>query len=215
MKISKETKIIALAIIILSFIIGFYFYPTMPCRMASHWNIKGEVDGYMSRFWGLFLMPIISVFLVLLFVLIPKIDPMKANIEKIKKHYENFIVLLLLFLFYLYILTIFWNIGLRFAMVRFLVPAFATLFYYCGVLIEKAKRNWFIGIRTPWTMSSEAVWNKTHRIGGRLFKLVAIFSLLGLYFQDCAFFFMLFPLLSVVIYTTIYSYFEYRKEIKS
>lgn len=184
----------------------------MPAKMASHWNIRGEVDGYMSKFWGLFLMPLISVGMFLLFVLIPKIDPLKANIEKFRKYFDGFIVLVMIFLFYIYLLTIFWNIGLRFNMGQLMIPAMAILFYYCGILIENAKRNWSIGIRTPWTLSNEKVWDKTHQLGGKLFKIVGIVAFLGIIFPNYAFFLILFPVIAVSIYTVIYSYFKYRKE---
>ncbi|MDP2741185.1 MAG: DUF1648 domain-containing protein, partial [bacterium] len=78
----NTTKIIILIIIAASFLISFYLYPAAPDKMASHWNIAGEVDGYMSKFWGLFLMPIISLVMFLLFTIIPKIDPMKENVQK-------------------------------------------------------------------------------------------------------------------------------------
>ncbi|MCD6528067.1 SdpI family protein [bacterium] len=103
-------------------------------------------------------------------MIIPKIDPLKKNLEKFRNYFERFFILLFLFLFYLYLLTIFWNLGLRFYIGQAMIPALAILFYYCGVLLEKAKRNWFIGIRTPWTLSSDEVWDKTHQLGGRLFN---------------------------------------------
>jgi uncharacterized membrane protein len=93
-----------------------------------------------------------------------------------------------------------------------MIPALGILFYYCGILIENTKRNWFIGIKTPWTLSSEVVWNKTHKIGGKLFKVVGIIAFLGIIFPNYAFFLILFPVIAVSIYTVIYSYFEYRKE---
>ena len=176
----RKSEIISLVIVIISLIIGIYFYPLMPEKVASHWNAKGEVDGYMSKFGGLFLMPVISLVLLLLFIIIPKIDPLKHNIEKFRKYFDGFIVLMMLFLFYLYILTILWNIGVRFNFVHLLVPIFSIFFYYCGILIQKAQRNWFIGIRTPWTLSNEQVWNKTHKIGGILFKIAGIISLIGI-----------------------------------
>ena len=80
----KKSNIIILIIILISFSIGIYFHSKMPAEMASHWNIKGEVDGYISKFWGLFLMPIISIGMFLLFLFIPKIDPLKSNIEKFR-----------------------------------------------------------------------------------------------------------------------------------
>ena len=209
----KKNKIIILGIISLSFIIAIYVYPQMPEKMASHWNTQGEVDNYMSKFWSLFLMPIISIGLFLLFILIPKIDPLKENIEKFRKYFDGFIVLIMIFLFYVYLLTIFWNIGIRFNMTQFMMPALGILFYYCGILVENAKRNWFIGIRTPWTLSNEKVWDKTHKIGGKLFKVTGIIAFLGIFLPKYAIFFVIIPVISVAVYTIIYSYFEHQKEI--
>ncbi len=210
----RKSEIIAIGIILLSFIIGIYLYPQMPEKMASHWNAKGQVDGYISKFWGLFLMPIISLLIFSLFIAIPKIDPLKQNIEKFRKYYDGFVVLMIAYLFYVYLLTLLWNIGIRFSMIQPLVPAMGILFYYIGILVENAKRNWFIGIRTPWTLSSERVWEKTHKIGGKLFKIAGIIAFIGIFFQDYAIFFILIPVISVAFYTIIYSYVEYQKEVK-
>ncbi len=210
----RKTEKIILGILVLSFAIGTFLYPQMPDKMASHWNAQGQVDGYMSKFWGLFLLPLTSVGLFLLFILIPKIDPLKVNIEKFRNYYDGFVVFMMIFLFYIYLLTVFWNVGIRFNMTRLLTPALGILFYYCGVLIKNAKRNWFIGIRTPWTLSSEKVWDKTHQIGGKLFKIAGIIALGGVFFQNYALFLVLVPVISVSTYTIVYSYFEYQKEIK-
>lgn len=208
----RKSEIVTILIILFSFAIGICLYPKMPIDMASHWNAQGQVDGYVSKFWGLFLLPIISLGLFFLFILIPKIDPLKANIEKFRKYFDGFVILIILFLFYLYLLTIFWNFGVQFSMNQVLPPAFSILFFYCGILIEKVKRNWFIGIRTPWTLSNDKVWERTHKIGGKLFKVVGIIAFLGIIFPNYAFFLILFPVIAVSIYTVIYSYLEYRKE---
>ncbi len=211
----RKSEIISLLIIMISFIIGISFYSLLPDKVASHWNAKGEVDGYMSKFGGLFLMPVISLVLLLLFIIIPKIDPLKHNIEKFRKYFDGFIVLMMLFLFYLYILTILWNIGVRFNFVHLLVPIFSIFFYYCGILIQKAQRNWFIGIRTPWTLSNEQVWNKTHKIGGILFKIAGIISLIGILLPEYALFFVICPVIIASLFPVIYSYFAYQKLTKS
>jgi uncharacterized membrane protein len=210
----KTASIIALLIIILTFAIGIYFYPLMPDKLASHWSAQGQVNSYMPKFWGLFLMPLISVVLLALFLLIPKTDPLKENIAKFRKYFDGFIILLFLFLFYIYLLSIFWNLNLKYNMIQALMPAFAVLFYYMGILISNAKRNWFIGIRTPWTLSSEAVWDKTHQLGGKMFKASAIIALLGMFFQQAAIFFVLIPIIFTAIYTIVFSYFQYQKEVK-
>lgn len=208
----KKTTLIAFLIILFIFAIGVYFYPQMPEQMASHWNSQGEVNGYMPKFWGLFLVPLISAAITLLLLAIPKFDPLKENVKKFKKYFDAFIILFLLFLLYLYLLTIFWNFGAKFDFVFALVPAFAILFYYLGILTEHAEKNWFIGIRTPWTMSSETVWQKTHKVGGKLFKLTGFIALIGLLFEDYAIYFMIIPVILVSLYTTYYSYSEYQRE---
>jgi len=210
----RKINIIALGIILISFLLGIYLYPSMPEQMASHWNAQGEVDDYMSKFWALFLMPLMSLGLLLLFLVIPKIDPLKQNIEKFRKYFDGFIVLMLGFLFYVYLLTIFWNLELRFSMTLLMIPAMAALFYYCGILVENAKRNWFIGIRTPWTLSNEKVWEKTHKLGGKLFKAAAIIILFGIVLKGYALLFILVPVIFVSFYLIVYSYVEYQKEVK-
>jgi len=211
----RKSEIILIGIILISFAVGVYFYPQMPEQIASHWNAAGQVDSYMSKFWGLFLMPIISAGLFVLFLLIPRIDPLKENIARFRKYFDTFIVLAFIFLFYLYLLTIAWNKGVRFDMIRVLAPAFGILFYYSGVLVENAKRNWFIGIRTPWTLSSDKVWEKTHKIGGQLFKASGVVALFGVVLPSYAIFLVLAPAIFAAFYSLVYSYFEYQKEIKS
>jgi len=206
-----KTELVVFAIILISFVIGFYFYSQMPDKIASHWNAQDQVDGYMPKFWGMFLMPVISIGLLLLFMLIPKIDPLKKNIEKFRKYYNWFVLLIIIFLFYIYLLTVLWNIGFRFAMSQMMLPALGILFYYIGILLENAKRNWFIGIRTPWTLSSDKVWDKTHKIGSKLFKIIGVIAFLGIFFQKYSLWFILVPILLVAGYLIVYSYFEYQK----
>ena len=210
----KKSNLIILGIILLSFVISFYFYPQMPEKMASHWNTQGQVDSYLSKFWGLFLMPFVLMGIFLLFLLIPKIDPLKANIEKFRKYFDGFIVLIILFLFYIYILAILWNLGKRFDMTCLLIPALVVLFYCIGILLGKAKRNWFIGIRTPWTLSSDKVWQKTHQIGAKLFKIAGVIAVFGFFFPNQAIFFMVGPVILFSFYLIIYSYFAYQKAVK-
>ncbi len=206
----KSTTIIFL-IILASFVVSLYFYSQMPERMVSHWGFNNQPNGSSPKFLGLFIMPIISLILFLFFISIPKIDPLKANIEKFRKYYDWFIAIFILFFFYIHLLRILWNIGARFDMGQMMIPAMAILFYFCGVLIEKSKRNWFIGIRTPWTLSSDIVWEKTHKIGGKLFKVSGIICLMGIFFPKQAFFFIIIPIIFSALYSVFYSYFEHKK----
>ena len=210
----RKSEILSLCIAVASAIIGAYFYPQLPERIASHWNAQGVVNGYMSKFWGVFLVPMIAFALWILFFIIPKIDPHKENIEKFRKYFDRFIILIFLFLLYTYGLTIYWNLGNQFDFVQFLLPAFAILFYFIGDMIEKSEMNWSIGIRTPWTLSSKTVWKKTHDLGGKLFKISAIPTLLGLLFPKVAFWLMIIPILVFTVFLFVYSFFVYKKEKK-
>lgn len=208
----RKAELIALLIVVLSFVIAGYFFPLMPDKMVSHWNAAGQPNGFMDKTTALLLMPVISVILLGLFYLIPRIDPLKENIQKFRNYFDSFIIIIMAFMQYIFLLTIYWNTGNTFDMNSAIIPAIAILFYYSGILIENSKRNWFIGIRTPWTLSNENVWNKTHKIGGKLFKATAIISLIGLFFKENALYFMLVPAISTAIYTIAYSYVEYKKE---
>jgi uncharacterized membrane protein len=213
MKLRKSQIIIA-GIISLAFVISIYFYPQMPEKMATHWNAAGQVDGYMSKSTALLLIPLVLVGIVLLFAIIPKIDPLKANIEKFRKYYDGFIVLLSIFILSIHYQIILWNLGVEISPNVILPVGLGLLFFYSGILCENAKRNWFVGIRTPWTLSNDIVWEKTHKIGGKLFKIVGIIVFIGVFFQRYILFFIIVPVLSITAYTVIYSYLEYQKQTR-
>lgn len=210
----RKSEILIVGIALLSFAIGICYYPQVPEEMASHWNARGQVDDYLSRFWGVFLIPMTLVGLALLFMAIPRIDPLKENIEKFRRYYDGFVILFMAFMIFVYFQTILWNIGIRISPNAYLPAAAGLLFIGAGILCENTRRNWFIGIRTPWTLSSDKVWDKTHRMGGKLFKIAGVISMVGIFFQSYAVFFVLIPVLLVAAYTVVYSYVEYKKEME-
>jgi len=208
---NKKTNLIIISIIVLSFLSALYLYPQLPDRVASHWNAQGQIDGYMPKFWGVFLMPAITLAIFLLFLLIPIIDPLKKNIDKFRNYFNWLIILIVVFLLYVYSLTVFWNLGYRFNMTLFMTPAIGLLFFYIGVILKHAERNWFIGIRTPWTLSSDIVWKKTHQLGAKLFKVAGIIAILGIFFAENALWFTIIPVIAFSLFLLVYSYFEHKK----
>jgi len=210
---TRNTIIFAIVLITGSLLAGVLLWDRFPNQMASHWNINDQVDGTMSRFWGVFILPVITTGMLLLFMIFPMIDPLKANIAKFRPIFNLFIVLIILFMTYIWTLTIFWNLGsTNFKMSSAMLPAIGLLFLFLGYLLRKAKRNWFIGIRTPWTLSSDRVWDETHRLGSVLFYVCAILALAGSLFGSYSFWFVIIPTLSVSLFLIVYSYFAYRRE---
>ena len=157
-------------------------------------------------------MPIISLVVFLLFLLIPRIDPLKKNVEKFRSYFDGFIIVMLSFLLYLYFFTLAWNVGVERNIIQSLSPAFAALYAYLGIMLGKTKRNWFVGIRTPWTMSSDRVWEATHQRGALLFKAAGLTALCGVVAPEAAIYFILLPPLLVTFYLVGYSYFAYQKK---
>lgn len=214
---TRTTTLIVLILIVAAALTGLVFWNRFPEMMASHWNGNDQVDGYMTKFWGVFMMPLMALGMFLLFLVIPHIDPLKANIAKFRGVFNLFIAFIIGFMLYLHALTLAWNLGYTgFKMSRAMLPAMGLLFFFVGYLLRRAKRNWFIGIRTPWTLSSDTVWEKTHQLGGVLFMLSGALALIGgLIGGMTAFWLVLIPLLGSTIFLVVYSYVEYQRETRA
>jgi uncharacterized membrane protein len=208
----SKPVIVSCGLLVLLFAVSIILYPYLPEMMAVHWDMYGVADGYWPKPWALFFTPFLALGLTMLLLGIPRLDPLKENIEEFRPVYEWFVAGFVAYFLYLHLLTLAWNLGFQFSLVQALCPAFAALFYGMGVMVGRAKRNWFIGIRTPWTLSSDTVWEKTHRRGALLFKMSGILALAGTFSRDLAFFLILVPVLFSAAYTVVYSYREYQRE---
>lgn len=210
---TRNTIFITIFLIAFAVAFSFFVYQGLPEQMASHWNAANQVDGYISRFWGAFLMPVVAAGLLVLFLIIPQIDPLKANIAQFREYFNAFILLTIVFLVYMHVLTILWNLGYdQFNMGAAMLPAIGLLFIFAGIMMRKAKRNFFIGIRTPWTLSNDRVWDETHRLGSVLFIASGILALLGAFFANYAIWFIMLPVLGSTLFLLVYSYVLYRRE---
>ena len=213
---TRTTLIVTLVLVVIAIAFSLTVYNRLPDPMASHWGINDQVNGYTSRFWGAFLMPVASIGLLGLFLLIPSIDPLKANIAKFHEAFNAFIALTMVFLLYIHFLTILWNLGFQnFGMGQAMLPAIGLIFIFAGLMMMKAKRNFFIGIRTPWTLSSDHVWDETHRVGSWLFIAMGIITLFTNLFGQAGIFIMVGAILIAVLVPIIYSYVLYQQETKS
>lgn len=206
-----KNKIISVVILLVNFALSLILYPKLPDKMATHWGASSEVNGYMSKGLGVFFLPLLLVGLYLLLYYAPKIDPRKENIIKFRKEYDMFLIIFLLFMMAMNIYTLSWNLGYHFNINIFISIALAILFYAIGGLVKSAEPNYFIGIRTPWTLANDKVWSKTHIIGAKLFKGAAVLCLLGIFRPTYAMYIILGSVLIAAFGSVIYSYFEFRK----
>lgn len=202
-------------VVVLTLAITAIVYPALPEQVPSHWNAAGEVDGYLPRLWGAAIVPLIMIPLTALFFLIPRIDPLRENYRKFHPYYEGFILVFALFFAIIQVQILLWGIGIEISPNIVIPPLFGALFIYIGFLLDHAEPNWFVGIRTPWTMSSGKVWKKTHDLGGKLFKIAGIVSIVGVFFGSYALWFCLVPVLLVAGYTVVYSYIQFQRERRS
>jgi len=214
---TNTTSIIVLILIAIAVIAGALLWNQLPEQMASHWNANDQVDGYMPKFWGVFLMPLVTLGMFALFIVLPNVDPLKANIVTFRGAFNLFILLIVAFMLYIHGLTLAWSLGYQsFKMSAAMLPFLGILFIFIGYLLRQAKRNFFIGIRTPWTLSSDTVWDKTHQLGSTLFMVSGALAIAGSFLGGmAAFWLLLVPLMGSTLFLVIYSYVLYRNETRA
>lgn len=139
--------------------------------MAVHFNIRGEADGYVPRDMGLFLMPVIALALAVMFIVLPKIMPKKGSLERSSEAYGAIMLGALLLQLVVHFLLIAEAIGSNLDTMAVAFSAIGLLFVVMGNYLPKTRYNYVMGIRTPWTLADERVWDRTHRLAGPLFML--------------------------------------------
>ncbi len=143
-------------------------YPRLPDQIPTHWNIRGEVDGYGSKTWAAFLMPGVMGTMVLLFALFPFLSPKQFQVTGFRPTYLFLLVLTVALFGYMHALMLMEALGLGLGFNRALFAGLFLFFALFGNVLGKVQRNFWIGIRVPWTLASERVWNDTHRMAAWL-----------------------------------------------
>jgi len=211
---SKTINIIIIVLLAFTLIGILMVYPKLPATVPIHWNYNGEVDNYGPKrtFWIIYLVIIVTN---LLMVIISKIDPKKDNYKQFRKSFDIFRLILTLFLIIILVITISVSLGNEKIDIKTIIPALVgILFAIIGNYMPKFKHNYTMGIKTPWTLASENVWYKTHRmaapiwvIGGVLLALIP-FVFHGI--LTVTFFIII--IAAIVLIPTIYSYVIFNQE---
>ena len=212
MKLYSKKEIISILLILATAAIGWYFYPQLPDQVPSHWNISGQIDGWMNKSFAVWFFPSLTLFLYVLLSVFPLMDPRKKNIELFSHLYFWFKVAFVLFMSALYLVTLYAALGYDVNVGRLVSWGIAVLFLMLGLMIPKLKQNYTIGIRLPWTLHSEKVWDKTHKLGGWLFIILAVLMLvIGFCPNMYTFWALMGGIVLMIIILFAYAYWEYRK----
>jgi uncharacterized membrane protein len=166
-----RTRRLCMALILIAFFVPMLAYERMPASVPMHWDMSGQADRWMSKAWGAFVMPTVTALVFALLRLLPRISPRGFRIERFTSAYEIILLSTVAFLAFTSTLVTLAQLGIPVPMDRAVRSGAGMLFVILGNLMGKLRRNFFIGIRTPWTLASEEVWLRTHRLGGKLFVL--------------------------------------------
>ncbi len=153
---------------------SMWAYPHLPAQVATHFNFHGDPDGWSSRFVAAVVGPALGLALAGLFVALPRIDPKRANYALFGSTYWTVVNAVLIFVLGVDVLSLGKALGWPVDMNRVAALGTGGLFVLLGNLMTRMRPNWFMGIRTPWTLSSDTVWRKTHRLGGVAFIIAGL-----------------------------------------
>lgn len=213
MRFKFKNEILPLLAIMATIVFSFYFYAQAPQQVPTHWNFRGEVDDYSSKAFAAYFFPALILGLYLLFWFLPKIDPRREKYESFAGVYGLFRTVMVLFMAGLYFLTGLAALGYAINIGKIVPAGVGLLLVLIGNYLGKIKSNWFVGIKTPWTLSSETVWQKTHRLGGWLFVLFGLLLFVSAFFPGFWNPWIFVAAIAIlVIVPTIYSYWLFRKE---
>ena len=174
MKTSWKVELPHLVLLTFMAALSAWAWSAAPERVPVHWNLQGEVDRFGSKAEGLILSPALAVGMYLLLLFLPRIDPGRANLQNSPRAYQAIRLSLTAFFAALHVVLVYSALGGRVSMNLFVGLSTATLFIVLGNFMSKLRPNWFAGVRTPWTLSSQLSWTKTHRAAGPVFMLMGV-----------------------------------------
>ncbi|MGG0510562.1 SdpI family protein [Priestia megaterium] len=209
-----KKHVFPLSITVLTLVAWLIALPHLPATMPIHWGANGEADGFATKINAMILTVGIMVLIYFIIAFVPRIDPRKENYKYFSKTYNIVLNAVLLLFFFVNMSTILQGLGYNVPM-SYIAPIMAGLvFIIIGNYLQRVRSNYFMGIRTPWTLSNETVWKKTHRLSGKLFFIGGLLILISAFLPD--------GYKSVIMWGSIvlcvavpylYSYLAYKKEM--
>jgi uncharacterized membrane protein len=207
---------LALSFVVASFAVVAVLYGKMVDPLPTHWDLHGNVDGWIAKPWGALILPLTQLGVVVCLLVAPRISPREAPMTEFAGVYKIVVVTLSAFLFTLTAVASLIASGVRLDMSMFVPIASGVVFVVLGNYLGKFRRNFFAGIRTPWTLSNDEVWHRTHRLGGKLMVLSGVATVAAAFVGPApGTMVLLATLLASSIASGVYSYVIYKKLVPS
>ncbi len=211
--LNRKKELIIWIILLIPFAAAAFMWPSMPDQVATHFDFNGHPDDYSNKAFALLILPGVNIFLYVLMYFIPKIDPRKNNFDQFGSSYQNIRLMTHVFMvcMFFFINQTAMNGGSM--NLRPFGAGLFLFFAFLGNYMRTVKSNFFVGIRTPWTLSNDEVWRTTHQMGGRLWFYTGL-VMAGLCFiipEMVIPFAMIIVLLVITIWPVVFSYREYHR----
>ncbi len=209
------TEIIILVLLAIPFIVAFIFWDELPNQMAIHFNFKGKADGYGSKAVGLLMLPLVNILIYVIFKFLPKLFMPKEQLCLFANRLNVIRLVVHCFITALYIAILLYTLNHQNNILLFIAYGILTVLLVTGNYLNNIKPNYFMGIRTPWTLQNAEVWRKTHHLTSRLWVAASLVMMCIIPFVSQAQVSVLLLIYFIIIAVPpfIYSYIIYKKTI--
>ncbi|MEO8779598.1 MAG: SdpI family protein, partial [Rhodanobacter sp.] len=170
----KRSLLVSLCFFVIAVVVAVWLYPRLPAEVPRHWDLQGHVNGTMPRLWGAAMPALWILGLAGLTWLLPVISPRRFEIKPFAQVFVLVMLLVQALVLVVGLASLLSAVGYPVVMHEVVMLGVGALFLILGNYMGKLRKNFFIGIRTPWTLASDAVWERTHRLGGWLFMLAGV-----------------------------------------
>jgi uncharacterized membrane protein len=207
---TRAAHLWSLASILAVTAVAVLLYARLPDPVPTHWNMRGVANGFTPKPWGAFMGPLVMTGLWALFFVLPRISPKGYQLSLFEHTYAFMQTLLIVFLGVVTSTALLAGAGIPVPVERVVPVALSVFIMLLGNLLGRVRKNFFVGIRTPWTLASDEVWLRTHRLAGWLMVLAGAVSLVAS-LAGASHWVMVSALSGAALFSTVYSYVLYRR----
>ncbi|WP_329740956.1 SdpI family protein [Dyella sp. A6] len=205
-----HSAVVSAAFVLVALAAAVWLYPSLPAQTPTHWDLQGHVNGTMPRLWAAAIPVLLVSFLALLMVVLPKISPRRFEIAPFLRVWHVVMLSVQGLILVIGLCALLKGAGYPLPMATIGMTVVGVMLIIIGNYMGKLQRNFFAGIRTPWTLASEEVWERTHRLAGWVFVLAGL-AWIALMLAGVMSTWLLVVLVGVLLVPSVYSYVIYRR----